>query len=158
MADRLLRAGKQGCAEQRFIIKFFTAQDETPANIWTRLRRVHGAQTLSHSTVRNWYKRFRQDPNASCLDRPRSRGPAFTRSCHTIEKVRRLVSQDVRRTVREIALRCRISIGSTHTILCQDLKLRKLTARFVPKLLTDEQKQRRLDVCRVNLALASSSR
>ncbi len=155
MGDRILRAGKQSRAEQRFVIKYFTAQDETPANIWTRLRRVHGAQTLSHSAVRNWYKRFHQDPNASCLDHPHCGGPAFARSHRMIKNVRRLVNQDAHRTVREIALRCRISVGLTHTILHKDLKLRNLAARFVPKLLTEEQKQHRLEVCRANLALVA---
>ena len=155
MGDRILRAGKQSRAEQCFIIKYFTTQDETPANIWMRLRRVHGTQTLSHSAVRNWYKHFCQDPNASCLDHPRCGGPAFARSRCTIEKVRHLVSEDACRTVREITLRCRISVSSTHSILRKDLKLRKLAARFVPKLLTDEQKQRRLDVCHANLALVA---
>ncbi len=86
MGDRILRVGKQSRAEQRFVIKYFTAQDKTPANIWTRLRRVHGAQTLSHSAVRNWYLRFKRDPNASCLDRPCCGGPAFARSRGTIAK------------------------------------------------------------------------
>lgn len=141
MGDRILRAGKQSRTEQRFVIKYFTAQDEMPTNIWTQLRRVHGAQTLFHSAVRKWYLRFKHDPTASCLDHPHSGGPAFACSRRTINKIQRLVAQDPRRTVCDLAARARISVGSTHSILRKDLKLRKLAARFVPKLLTDDQKQ-----------------
>ncbi len=155
MGDRILRAGKQSRAEQRFVIKYFTAQDETPANIWTRLRRIHGAQTLSHSAVRNWYLCFKRDPNASCLDCPHCGGPAFARSRRTINKIWRLVAEDPCRTVRDLAACARISVRSTHSILCKDLKLRKLAARFVPKLLSDEQKARRMDVSQANLALVN---
>ncbi len=155
MGDWILRAGKQSRAEQRFVIKYFTAQDETPANIWVRLRRVHGTQTLSHSAVHNWYLRFKNDPNASCLDCPCCGGPAFAWSRRTIDKIRRLVNQDARMTVRELVRRARISVSSTHSILRKDLKLRKLAAYFVPKLLTDEQKVRRIDVAQANLALVT---
>jgi hypothetical protein len=34
-----------------------------------------------------------------------------------------------------------------HQILCEDLRKRKICAKFVPHRLTDEQKQRRLTAC-----------
>ena len=52
--------------------------------------------------------------------------------------------QDRRITVRELADEVGVSIGSVRSILTQDLGLRRVSAKFVPKLLTMEQKQLRL--------------
>jgi hypothetical protein len=54
--------------------------------------------------------------------------------------------QDRRVTVRELAEEAGISTGSVHSILTDDLAMRKVSAKFVPKLLTMEQKQLRLEV------------
>ena len=39
-----------------------------------------------------------------------------------------------------------ISVGSVHTILCNNLKMRKVSARWVPHRLTSDQAERRLEV------------
>lgn len=57
-----------------------------------------------------------------------------------------LVIQDRRITIRELADEVGLSIGSVHTILTADLGLKRVSAKFVPKLLTMEQKQLRLEI------------
>jgi histone-lysine N-methyltransferase SETMAR len=54
--------------------------------------------------------------------------------------------QDCCITVRELTDEVGVSIGSVHTILTADLGLRRVSAKFVPKLLTVEQKQLRLEI------------
>ncbi len=151
MAERILSAGKQGKCEQRFVIKFFTAQRETPINIWRHLRQVHKVFTLSQTAVRNWVCHFNADPTDNCLDKPSCGSPRTARKPQVIQRIHRLVQQDARRTVRELALATRISVGTCHKILRQDLKMRKLAARYVPKVLSAEQKQQHVDICRENL-------
>jgi len=46
-----------------------------------------------------------------------------------------------------IAEKLGISKGSVQTILKKNLNMRKLCAKIVPKVLTDEQKQERVDCC-----------
>jgi histone-lysine N-methyltransferase SETMAR len=54
--------------------------------------------------------------------------------------------QDCCITVRELTDEVGVSIGSVHTILTADLGLRRVSAKFVPKLLTVEQKQLRQEI------------
>ena len=54
--------------------------------------------------------------------------------------------QNRRITARELADEVEVSIGSVHTIFTVDLDLRRVSAKFVPKLLTMEQKQLRLEI------------
>lgn len=61
-------------------------------------------------------------------------------------QVRTLVMHDRRITIREIADEVNISIGSVHTILTEDLGMRRIAAKFMSKLLTIEQKQHRSEI------------
>jgi DNA-binding Xre family transcriptional regulator len=54
--------------------------------------------------------------------------------------------QDRRVTIRELAEEVGISTGSVHSILTNDFAMRRVSAKFMPKLLTMEQKQLRLEV------------
>ena len=67
------------------------------------------------------------------------------------KKVRDLVYSDRRIQVEEIAQALGISHGSVSTILHDRLDMRKLTARWVPKSLSDEQMATRALVCSVLL-------
>ena len=40
-----------------------------------------------------------------------------------------------------------ISHGTCHKILTEDLKMRRVASKFMPRLLSVDQKQQRLDVC-----------
>jgi hypothetical protein len=50
-------------------------------------------------------------------------------------------------TTRIITDKLRISKGSVQTILKEDLNMRKLCEKIVPKVLTQEQKQLHVDCC-----------
>ena len=63
------------------------------------------------------------------------------------KKVRDLVYSDRRIQVEEIAQALGISHGSVSTILHDRLGMRKLTARWVPKSLSDEPMATRTSVC-----------
>ncbi len=58
-----------------------------------------------------------------------------------------MIKTDRRLTVREIAELLDISVGSAHTILKDKLNMSRVCARWIPRLLTPEQKQNRVDVC-----------
>ena len=62
-----------------------------------------------------------------------------------IEKVRQIICEDRRRTIDEVSMLVRISHGNK--ILTEDLKMRRVASKFVPGLLSVDQKQQRLDVC-----------
>ena len=69
----------------------------------------------------------------------------------TIAVVKIVVEQDARWSVKDIASCTGISEGSVQTILKKRLDLRKVCARWVPHLLTEEQKTQRLKCARTLL-------
>ena len=68
-----------------------------------------------------------------------------------VEKVKEMVMYDRRVTIREIANDVGISIGSCHEIFSNVLGMKRVAAKFVPKLLKFEQKQRRMEVAQESL-------
>jgi hypothetical protein len=57
--------------------------------------------------------------------------------------------------VWEIADECNISIGSYHDILATKLEMRFVVSKFVPRLLTQDQRDSHIDVCQELLDRAS---
>ena len=55
-----------------------------------------------------------------------------------IAKVRKIIRDNKRLTVQEIADDCGMSMGSCDAILTNDLYLKRVCAKFVPHLLTDD--------------------
>ena len=80
-------------------------------------------------------------------DEARSGRPLGATDEEMCKKVRDLVYSDRRIHVEEIAQALGISHGSVSTILHDRLGMRKLTARWVPKSLSDEQMATRASVC-----------
>ena len=58
-----------------------------------------------------------------------------------------MVRGDRRLTVRMIADELEINHNSVWKIITEDLGMRKICAKMVPKLLDDDQKERRVEVC-----------
>jgi hypothetical protein len=77
----------------------------------------------------------REDVN----DEERAGRPITSTTDVKIEEVKKMVLANSRITVREIAY-LSISIGSCHSILIDNLGMRRVAAKFVPKLLDFDQK------------------
>ena len=58
-----------------------------------------------------------------------------------MDQVREKVLEDRRLTVQEIVAEVGISTSSVHSILTKDLNLLRVSAKFDPKLLTEQQKE-----------------
>ena len=58
--------------------------------------------------------------------------------------VREVIRADRRLTIREVAVEVRIAFGTCQKILTEDLRMRRVAAKFVPRLLTTEEKDDRV--------------
>ena len=81
--------------------------------------------------------------------------PPVERIEEVIDQVREKVLEHRRLTVQEIVAEVRISTGSVHSILTENLNLRRVSAKFVPKLLTEQQKELRKEISEDMLDLAN---
>ena len=95
------------------------------------------------------YKRVKRfcEGRESVTDEERSRRPATSRTEENIAKIHQIVHKNRQLTVRRIAEQVNIDRETVRNILTEDLDMRKVCAKMVPKVLTEEQKQRRVTIC-----------
>ena len=131
--------------KQRAVIEFLVKLGEvSPTKIHDKLRAVYQEETMSVSTLRRWVLRFRNGEE-SISDKPRSGRPSSASTPETVEKVNGLIMQNRRIRVRDLAMQVGCSTGTIVNIINQ-LNYRRVCARWVPKLLTQAQKDARRDI------------
>ena len=69
--------------------------------------------------------------------------------------MREKVLEDCCTTIQEITGEVGISTGSVHNILTEDLNLPRVSAKFVPKMLTGQQKELRKEIAEDMLGCAN---
>ncbi|GFY13981.1 mariner Mos1 transposase [Trichonephila clavipes] len=107
------------------------------------MKTAFGDEAMSRARVFEWYRPFKEGRQSVNSD-PRCGRPSTSRNEDKIAQVKAVVRSDRRLTVREIAQKCHISVGSCDEILRNDLNMRRVSAKFVPRLLTEDQQFQRL--------------
>ena len=75
------------------------------------------------------------------FDRRCTTWPSATTETKMVARVEEIVATDARYTARLMGSMVGISLGAARTILKRNLKMRKIFERWIPHLLTDEQKK-----------------
>ena len=136
--------------EQRAVIKFLVKEETKTSEIIRRLQNVYHEGALYRSQVYDLAQQFLQG-RESIEDEERTGRPAEATDNGVVEAVERLLEEDRRVTVDYVAQHVGISHGSAHSILVEHLGMAKVSARWVPKLLSEVQMQSRVDISTANL-------
>jgi len=107
------------------------------------LVQVYGDNAMKKAAVYKWVKRF-SEGRESVTDKERSGRPATSRTEENIANIGQIMRENRRLTLRSIAEQVNIDRETVRKILTEDLDMRKVCAKMVPKELTEEQKQRRV--------------
>jgi hypothetical protein len=124
---------------QRIIIKFLTKEGVIPSEIFTRLQAQFGDECLSQPRMFSWAKSFREGQD-HVENEPYTRRPR-TSVNPDILKIGELIRANRRITVLELLQEVGISVGSVEEIL-HALKVSRVSARWVPWLLSPEHRER----------------
>ena len=100
---------------------------------------------MSRARVFEWHKRF-SEGRESVKGDDRPGRPRTSVTDDNIEKVRYVIRKDRRLGVRAVAEEVSLDRESVRRILREELNMRKVCVQMVPKLLPDEQKERRKDL------------
>ena len=100
----------------------------------------------SRTQVYEWTEKFNN--GVTSVEGSPCPGPAFTAVTEdNIAAMENVIRENWHVTVKEVASLLDISVGSAYHIIHDELKLRKVCARWVPRRLTPEMKERRVDAC-----------
>jgi histone-lysine N-methyltransferase SETMAR len=102
---------------------------------------------MSQSKTFLWYKRFK-DRRTSVDDDERSGRPSTSTASENIAKVCEAILADHRQTIHDVCEIVRLSYGTVQCILADNLNVRRISAKFVPRMLSDDQMAHRVSECR----------
>jgi histone-lysine N-methyltransferase SETMAR len=136
----------------RAVIEFLFLEGRPVQEIHSRLENVYKEDSPSLRTVYNWVREFRSG-RKSLKDEPTPGAPKSVRTADIIAKVEERVMADRRMKLWQLQEELGIPKTSIYRILTEDLGMRKVSARWVPKLLTPVQKRDRVAISNDNLDL-----
>jgi len=102
------------------------------------LKEAFGEQALRQARTSEWFKRFKNG-RESVQDDKHSGQPSTCTTPEMIAEVLEVILEDRRQTIHDVCNRVGLSYGSCQHILADELSMRRITAKFVPRLLKNEQ-------------------
>jgi len=133
---RFQQHGDASCHQVLFL------QGNAPKEIHPILTETLGEHAPSYVTVRNWVAQFKRGDFSTC-DTPRSGRPKTVTTSEIIDEIHELMLEDRRISAKSVAEKPGISRERVGSIIHEDLDMRKLSAKWVPKYLNADQKHQR---------------
>ena len=130
-------------SEQRAYCKIRAQLRFPPTEIHPDLQNVYVNSALKYATVCKWVRCF-NDGQESIENDPQVGRPISVLTEKNVATVKTLIEEDAHYTMQEIEELSGIHSSCVLKILRERLGLHKICARWVPHLLTDEQKQSRV--------------
>jgi len=121
---------------------FFFLQGKAPNEIHTILRETLGEHAPSYATVKNWVAQFKCGDFSTC-DASYPGQPKTANAPEITDQIHELILEDCRISAKSIAEQLGISLERVGSIIHEDLDMRKLSMKWVPKCLNVDQKCQR---------------
>lgn len=137
--------------EQRHVIRFYVRRGVGAIETYRELQEVYGADTLNRRTVLRWHQAFQQGRESAEL-LPHEGRPNKIRTPRNVNAVATQVRADPHVSVRQLAVAMDTGRSTVHRILRHDLHMRQVSCTWMPRTLTPEQMQMRVNACRELLA------
>ena len=126
--------------EQRINLKFLVKLRKTPTECFKLLKEVYSEHVMLRMQIFKWHKHFEKG-HEEVEDDPKMGQPFITKTDENITRVKQLMQSDHRLTVRMISDELSLNRELVWTTLLHDLGMRKVCAKMVPKILSEDQKQ-----------------
>jgi len=111
------------------------------------LQEAFGDNAMSQSKTFLWYKHFK-DRRTSVDDDKRSGRSSTSTTPENLANIRKAIFANRRQIIHDVCEIVGLSYGTVQCILADNLNMRRILARFVPRLLSDDQKVLRVSVCK----------
>jgi len=130
-----------GTLEQRYVIKFFLAEDRQPLEILGILQNHYGEDAMSKSQLYYWVGEIRRG-RTDLHDAP---SPGRTPDEGIVDAVARRLADDPNSSTRQIARSMKVSLSTVLLCLHNDLGMRPLHRRWIPHVLGESEKVARVE-------------
>ena len=150
-----MQSGHEGILEERYAIKFCFKLGKNATETYGMLQTAFGASCMNQASVFEWQKRFKEGKE-SVRDDERCGRSKEVITPELIGQIKNFMDKDRRVSLETISAQFDVSVGTVHTIIREELKMRKICAKFVPRVLREDQKERYCHDSRVMVELINS--
>ena len=126
-----MQFGREDTLEERYAIKFCFKLGKNATETYGLL--LDYLASIEHQFF-NWHERFKE--GMECVrDDERSGKSKEIRTPELIDQIKNFIDKDRRVYVETISAQFDVSVGTVYTIIREELKKRKICAKFVPRVL-----------------------
>lgn len=140
--------------EQRIFIKFCLLQDHSAGVIHSNLVRMLGSQALPRSTIERWCTKFRRGETSAEKASGGDRSDPAIVEQH-VEQVQACFHESRHWSLRSLASNTGLPYATVQRIVTEKLRMTKVLDKWVPHILTPEQRDLRVLCSSLNLRLLS---
>ena len=119
------------------------------------LQLAFGASRMNRASVFEWHKRFKEG-RESLRDDERCGRSKEVRTSELIDQIKNFMDKDRYVSIERISEQFDVSVGTVHTIIREELKMRKICAKFIPRVFREDQKERKCHDSREMVELINS--
>ena len=137
-----MQSGREDTLEERYAIKFCFKLGKNATETNGMLQTAFQPSCMNQVSVFVWHKRFKEGRESVRDDESCGR----SKEVHTPEligQIKNFMDKDRHVSIETISAQFDVSVGSVHTIIRDELMMWKICAKFVPRVLREDQKERR---------------
>ena len=136
-----MQSGREDTLEERYAVKFSFKLGKKATETYEMLKTAFGASCMNRASVFAGHKRFKVC-RESVRDEVRCQRSKEVRTPELIGQIKNFTDKDCRVSIETIRAQFDVTVGTVHTIIREELNMRKICAKFVPRVLRDDQKER----------------
>ena len=150
-----MQSGRDDTLEERYAIKFCFKLGKNATETYGMLQTAFRPSCMNRASVFEWHKRFKE-ARESVRDDERCARSKEVNTPELIGQKKNFMDKDCRVSIETISAQFDVSVRTVHRIIREALKMRKICAKFVPRVLREDQKERRCHGSREMVELINS--
>ena len=137
-----MQSGRKNTSEERYAIEFCFKLGKNAIKTYGMLPTAFGPSCKNWASVFEWHKRFKEG-SESVRDDEKSGRSKEVRTPELIVQIKNFMDKDRCVSIETINTQFDVSVGTVNTIIREELKMQKICAKFIPRVLREDQKERR---------------
>ena len=137
-----MQSGREDTLEERYVIKLCFEPGKDAIETYGILQTVFRSSCVNRASVFEWHKRFKEGKE-SVRDDERCGRSKEGNTPESIGQIKNFIDMDRCVSIETISAQFDDSVGNVHTVISEELKMRKICAKFVPWVPREDQKERR---------------
>ena len=150
-----MQSGFEDTLKERYAIKVYFKLGKNATETYGMLQTAFRPSCMNRVSVFEWHKRFKEGRESVREDERCGRSKGI-RTPELIDQIKNFIDKDRHVSIETISAQFDVSVGTVHTIIREELKMRKICMKFVPRVLREDQKESRCHDSREMVMLINS--